>query len=763
MSIKKHYSFIVLFILLSLFSCSQEEVPVREEFSQTTWKQITINACVDEGTKTSYDNEGQFSWIKGDVIGLIARNIDNNTYRQVPFYAVESGAQTPFSGLLAENEELTGIAFYPYATDDSKSNVLSYSVTDGTVSLSNSFLQTDDVLSKIPLIGHSSSEGVYHFKTAVGILKFTVNNLPEFTGGVRLSVPDDSTPICGTFALNSDYLLTMDSAVTGNRTIENYTVPSKEGDTGVYYYFCAPGMLDNGFSLTVFDTDGKDIHSFNASIPFEIVRNTIINITPVTVPDSATKKGTAFTSFSLKDTSSGVTGSTLGITDNVVTVCFPDNTDLTDLVVEYEIDGTKLVCNDAEVVSGTSSYDFSQPLKMTIESRLGTSVEYTVKVYSFNLPTVYIVTPGNVPIKSKTDWTKDATFSIWNPDNTVDDIGGTSIKGRGNSTWWLYPKKPYALKLDAKTSILGMPKDKRWNLLANFADRTKLRNAIGFALAQQTDALGWTPHGEYVELILNGSHQGLYWICEKIKISKDRVNIKEMKSTDIDEKSITGGYILEMDTQYDEVNKFRTPILDLPVMISEPDESVLAPEQFAYISNYVNHLESLLCSGDISSSGYQSYLDIDSMIDVWFVKELVYNTEMKLPRSVYFHKDRGGVLKAGPVWDFDLDGFIHHNFFLHKDKFLYNYLFQDPAFVTRVKEKWEESKDRFQAVILTVDSLCEKIRKSEARDSEYWPLNRTDYSFIPADGDMTFDEAVASMKTNLQARFDWMCTAIPAL
>ena len=64
------------------------------------------------------------------------------------------------------------------------------------------------------------------------------------------------------------------------------------------------------------------------------------------------------------------------------------------------------------------------------------------------IPEVYITTPENVGITSKTTWVKNSSIKI------IDEYGeehniNTSIKGRGNTTW-NYPKKPYAIKLDSK-------------------------------------------------------------------------------------------------------------------------------------------------------------------------------------------------------------------------------------------------------------------------------------------------------------------------
>ena len=56
---------------------------------------------------------------------------------------------------------------------------------------------------------------------------------------------------------------------------------------------------------------------------------------------------------------------------------------------------------------------------------------------------------------------------------------GCKIRGRGNTTWEtreLY-KKPYLLKFDAPTSLLGMQSARKWLLIANTADKAFIRNS----------------------------------------------------------------------------------------------------------------------------------------------------------------------------------------------------------------------------------------------------------------------------------------------
>ena len=123
-----------------------------------------------------------------------------------------------------------------------------------------------------------------------------------------------------------------------------------------------------------------------------------------------------------------------------------------------------------------------------------------------------------------------------------------------------------------------MPKHKRWVLLANWMDRTMLRNAVAFEVAHQTenayaDGLGWNPHGYSVEVVMDGRHVGNYYLCEQIKIDGDRVDIKDCIEDIIGDGNANPtmadcGYLLEFDDNYDEVDKFRTA-RGLPCMFKD--------------------------------------------------------------------------------------------------------------------------------------------------------------------------------------------------
>ena len=108
------------------------------------------------------------------------------------------------------------------------------------------------------------------------------------------------------------------------------------------------------------------------------------------------------------------------------------------------------------------------------------------------------------------------------------------IKGRGNSTWGL-PKKPYKIKFDSKKSLMGFPADKEWVLLANYTDKTQLRNELAFFMGR-ISSFEYTPRTAFVEVIINGVYNGTYQLTEQLKISKNGLEIQLLKIICISKK-----------------------------------------------------------------------------------------------------------------------------------------------------------------------------------------------------------------------------------
>lgn len=354
----------------------------------------------------------------------------------------------------------------------------------------------------------------------------------------------------------------------------------------------------------------------------------------------------------------------------------------------------------------------------SVKSRIAT-VAYT------GLPLLYVNTPNKVEITSKKDWTKGATLTLtnagkdeWNFENV-----STSIRGRGNSTW-AKAKKPYALKLDEKQKILGMPKHKRWVLIANYTDNSFLKNHMAFYMSEKF-GMDYTVHGQFVDLYFNGVYRGLYWLGEAIKVDKNRVNIDDGRDDMTDEED--KDYLVEMDAYFDEPVKFRSSIRRMPYMIKNDDYMIDKNDsltsggkaRLARFKAKINKLENLLYPNYVSGlnldsaaapdESYTKIIDVDTWAKFWLINEIMDNIEFRHPKSCYFtyHQD-SGILKAGPVWDHDWSFLVDSvNSTRLRGYVYYNALFKSPLFIAAVKRIWETYSELFD-----FDAEIEMMRDS---------------------------------------------------
>jgi|GEM_PF-850263 len=346
------------------------------------------------------------------------------------------------------------------------------------------------------------------------------------------------------------------------------------------------------------------------------------------------------------------------------------------------------------------------------------------------LPTIDISTEGAAPIVSEETYL-DASMTITLADGSPSYAGTLRIKGRGNSTWTL-PKKPYRLKLDSKDKLLGMHSDKNWALLANYSDKTLLRNLVAQTLGQRLH-MAWSPDSRFANVVLNGQYQGIYQLIETIRVDSNRVDIAEIEPTDIASPEVTGGYLFEIDQRLD-----CDPLLqyvsayDTPICIDTPDEDAIVPQQYDYLTDYIRDTEDALYAPGFAdpADGYRAWLDPASFIDWYLVNELTANTDAADYSSIWNYKDRDGLLERGPLWDFDISiGNADYcpctdpQGFWIRGGIWYSRLFEDPWFAAQVRARWDEVKaDTFDTLPALIDDEANTIRGAVDANFRAWPI-----------------------------------------
>ena len=384
------------------------------------------------------------------------------------------------------------------------------------------------------------------------------------------------------------------------------------------------------------------------------------------------------------------------------------------------------------------------------------------------LPVVLVNTPGNVAITSKSVYVKNTLISVLQPEIGDEFCGLTNIKGRGNSTWQA-PKKPYAIKFDKKQPLLNMPEDKSWVLLANYYDPSLIRNDLVFYMGHEISKLDWTPHYEIVDLTLNGQYQGIYQLGEKVKVSKKRVNVGD------------DGFLLEVDNRASsesDARYFRTQHIPSVINIKEP-EVEYNDANFNYIKSTLQAADAALYSENFTDleEGWQKYMDIDSFVDWYIITEISRNADgCNWYSSCYMNCKRGGKLKMGPLWDYDLGFgaypsifnaeiarvFNQPEGFSLKNSAWYSRLFEDPAFVSKVKERFSVYYSMKQELLNYIDSREALLTDKVVEDNKLW--GTITYKSVAAPQVATaYHQKIVFLKNWLSTRLDWLNENISSL
>ena len=369
----------------------------------------------------------------------------------------------------------------------------------------------------------------------------------------------------------------------------------------------------------------------------------------------------------------------------------PADTDLTAAKV-YFTASDDVTIDGAPVVSGDSAAAFAAG---THTLSCGDATYPLTVLQSSALPTIFIETAsGSLDyLLADKEHKEAATIRVYENGALTLYKELKQIKGRGNSTWTECPKKPFNIKFDKKTSLLGMPKAKKWSLLANYKDDSAIKTPAGLELGR-TLGIPYTSECRNADLYLNGEYYGNFSVCESVEVGENRVEITDlekanetanpgveiealprggtgangsvqnhtvkgsMKWVNIPNNpaDISGGYLLELDfgVRYNEEVSGFVSNYGQWVVVKSPEYASEA--EVKYIAALYNEAEeALLSSNGYNSRGkyYTEYFDMETLAKTYLFIELQKSLDTAIS-SFYFYKDAGSdLLVAAPVWDFD--------------------------------------------------------------------------------------------------------------
>lgn len=391
-----------------------------------------------------------------------------------------------------------------------------------------------------------------------------------------------------------------------------------------------------------------------------------------------------------------------------------------------------------------------------------------------NLPIVIIETDGGVPIPDepkvlgnmKIIWHQDGSRNYLSDANNPEFLnydGRIGIERRGSSSQ-MPSKKPYGLETlmdddvtNNNVSLLGMPKENDWVLNSLAFDQTGMRDFLSYELSEKLGQ--YASRRVYCEVMINGQYNGLYVFMEKIKVDDGRVNIEK-----------DGGYITKADktTGNDPIawqmpennnNSWWPTYVDFIHHYPKPDEITQA--QHNYIKSVFLDLANKAEMHNTSiTNGLPAIIDIPSFVDFMIIAEFSSNVDV-YTYSTFFHKDKNGKLRAGPVWDYNLT--YGHDEFGSRSRYdvwqfdnednngpeFWIEMFNTDEFRCYLAKRWFELTSDgnildYNKLCTRIDEIDEWITEAIARDNQRWHQMNQHASELQA------------MKNWIQLRINWL-------
>src|SRR5688500_4633163 len=310
--------------------------------------------------------------------------------------------------------------------------------------------------------------------------------------------------------------------------------------------------------------------------------------------------------------------------------------------IEFDIKGSRFHRPVGEVIKGTKGTTSPAVRFAKGPKKLSNNVIYVT------------VDGGKNPIVKGADYRANAVLVTDGKPSKPLRVDEFEVRGNSSAS---KVKHPYKMKFKKPRRPFNLPEDKTWILLAHYGARSLGRTAMGYGIGAGLDGLAWTPRSTFTELFVNGEYAGSYQISESIKIDKNRINIDE-----------NTGVVVEIDPHFkeDDVPGFFGDH-KIPYAFKDPDERKkgkdyeegITDDKVSGIKTRILDFEKVLYGADFKdpATGWTKYLDLDSAVDYYLVKEFTKENDGDFYRSNFFYTDdyssSDSPFFMGPVWDFD--------------------------------------------------------------------------------------------------------------
>lgn len=366
--------------------------------------------------------------------------------------------------------------------------------------------------------------------------------------------------------------------------------------------------------------------------------------------------------------------------------------------------------------------------------------------------------------------------------NDYDGIIAIELRGHSSQNM---PKKSYGLETrnadstNRNVSLLGMPTENDWALIANYSDKTLLRNYMSYSIFRKMGR--YSPRMVPCEVVLNGEYQGIYLLGETVKRDNNRVDIASLDADDNAGDSLTGGYIFKSDWIDGGDLTWTSPFPAVGAnsgkqyTVTYPRPEVITTPQFNYISDHFTAFETSIFNGQLNqpTGGFRAFVDEGSFIDYIILSEFTKNID-GYRLSTYLHKKRNGKINAGPPWDYDLS-WGNADYMYGYLPSIWNYetqgnytdqcpawwarFFEDTLFQNNLRCRWDELRQTVLSnanIKHEIDSMVNRMGTAIDLNFTKWPILGQyvwpNPSPIPAD----YAGEIVKLKDWVDMRLAWL-------
>ena len=265
----------------------------------------TLSAQIDNGTRTTYTEDGVFSWTSGDIISYVVRSTEGssptNKYDRYQYSTSGSGTQVSFTGAVPSGQwSSADFAYYPYNGDsangyssntfDVGKNTTLQAILYGTIKA-----YPDRLKGIIPMIGvktGTNSDGSvenYHFYPVTGVLKVSFAGLPSAATQLALN-STSAYPLYGTFNVDTGRSVPeIKSTDVASGYAEKYLNFDYSSSSDSFYIPLPTGTIPAG-TLTVSINDGTNtLYAVTNKQDIVLTRGEITELPTITVPSVKVK------------------------------------------------------------------------------------------------------------------------------------------------------------------------------------------------------------------------------------------------------------------------------------------------------------------------------------------------------------------------------------------------------------------------------------------------------------------------------------------